>query len=108
MITRLTPSDSASDDLKLSLHQARSKSTIVNLPHTPSLLRMLSRQALLRARTPALRNAVQRRFASTDGLPKLEGAMDNAFNRERQAVKAHAAKSAGEFFSKDDQLSVGN
>lgn len=57
---------------------------------------MLTRQALLRARTPALRNAVQRRFASTDGLPKLEGAMDNAFNRERQAVKAHAAKSAGE------------
>lgn len=68
---------------------------IVNLPHTP--LKMLSRQALLRARIPALRNAVQRRFASTDGLPKLEGAMDNAFNRERQAVKAHAAKSAGEF-----------
>lgn len=68
---------------------------------------MLSRQALLRARTPILRNAVQRRFASTDGLP-LEGAMDNAFNRERQAVKAHAAKSAGEFSSKFDCLSVAN
>ena len=67
----------------------------MNLP-----LKMLSRQALLRARTPALRNAVQRRFASTDGLPKLEGTMDNAFNRERQAVKAHAAKSAGEFSSR--------
>lgn len=76
----------------------------MNLPHTP--LKMLSRQALLRARAPALRNAIQRRFASTDGLPKLEGAMDNAFNREREAVKAHAAKSAGEFPSKSDCLSM--
>ena len=69
---------------------------------------MLSRQALLRARYPALRNTVQRRFASTEGLPKLEGAMNNAFNRERQAVKAHAAKSAGECFSKVSSLSVEN
>ena len=51
---------------------------------------------LLTRQSPGLllRNGLQRRFASS-GPPKLEGPMDNAFNRERLAVKAHAAESAG-------------
>ncbi len=42
-----------------------------------------------------LRNTFQRRFASS-GEPPLTGAADNAFNRERRAVKQHAAASSGE------------
>ena len=46
--------------------------------------------------SPTLRQSIQRRFAHEElKLPKLEGPMDNAFNRERQAVKAHAAASTG-------------
>ncbi|KAJ9605602.1 hypothetical protein H2200_010259 [Cladophialophora chaetospira] len=49
---------------------------------------------------PALRSAIQRRSANTasgvpsppgQGATKLTGTADNAFNRERAAVKAHAA-----------------
>jgi len=43
-----------------------------------------------RLRTPALRSTLQRRFASSTG-----NAGDNAFVRERQAVKDHAAGSTG-------------
>ena len=54
-------------------------------------------------RSPALRSTLQRRLESTaspsNKLPmpgmKLEGAMDNAFNRERAAVKAHAQATSG-------------
>jgi cytochrome c oxidase subunit 6a len=47
-------------------------------------------------RSPNVRTTVQRRFeSSADKLPlpgkKLVGPQDNAFNRERAAVKAHAA-----------------
>ena len=42
-----------------------------------------------------LRNAPQRRLASSEGQPPLTGAADNAFNRERRAVKQHAAESSG-------------
>ena len=42
------------------------------------------------------RCSLSRRFASND--TKLTGAMDNAFNRERLAVKQHAAQSAGRDF----------
>jgi len=47
-------------------------------------------------RSPRLRSTIQRRFESTaEKLPKpgqkLVGPQDNAFNRERAAVKAHAA-----------------
>lgn len=42
----------------------------------------------------SLRNSVPRRFASGE-MPKLTGAADNAFNRERMAVKQHAAASSG-------------
>lgn len=53
-------------------------------------------------RSPNLRTTVQRRFeSSADKLPqpgkKLVGPQDNAFNRERAAVKAHAAATSGMF-----------
>ena len=57
-------------------------------------------------RAPTLRTTFQRRFASTsEKLPatgsKLTGAADNAFNRERAAVKAHAAATSGELVQHD-------
>lgn len=64
---------------------------------------MLTRLSVLRAahlagrqvKAPGLRNTLQRRFASSEPS-KLVGPMDNAFNRDRLAVKAHAAASAGD------------
>ena len=44
-------------------------------------------------RTQALRSTFQRRFASEK--TELRGVADNAFNRERAAVKAHAAATSG-------------
>lgn len=41
------------------------------------------------ARLPAMRTPFQRRFASSESSI-FKGAEDNAFNRERQAVKEHA------------------
>lgn len=64
----------------------------------------MQRQTLIRtaqrlgqtSQSSLLRQTMQRRFAHEEiKLPKLEGPMDNAFNRERQAVKAHAAASTG-------------
>ena len=63
---------------------------------------MLPRPSMLRAlqltgrqgKSPTLRSTLQRRFTSTEPQ-KLVGPMDNAFNRERMAVKHHAAESAG-------------
>ena len=46
-------------------------------------------------RSPATRSAFQRRFASTESSG-FHGAEDNAFNRERKAVKDHAAATSGE------------
>jgi hypothetical protein len=51
-------------------------------------------------RSPHVRTTVARRFeSSADKLPKpgqkLVGPQDNAFNRERAAVKAHAAATSG-------------
>ncbi|KAL8818784.1 MAG: hypothetical protein Q9223_002663 [Gallowayella weberi] len=63
----------------------------------------MSQQPLLRhafvltarnALQPLVRNTVQRRLASGE-MPKLTGAADNAFNRERMAVKQHAQASSG-------------
>ena len=59
----------------------------------PSILRS-SYVVLAPVRASVLRRTLHRRFASTQPT-KLEGPMDNAFNRERLAVKAHAAQSAG-------------
>ncbi|CAD6590005.1 MAG: Cytochrome c oxidase subunit 6A, mitochondrial [Alectoria sarmentosa] len=58
----------------------------------PSKLRALRLSTGYR-QSPVLRNTLQCRFASTEP-PKLVGPMDNAFNRERLAVKHHAAQSA--------------
>ncbi|GAB7324616.1 hypothetical protein MBLNU13_g08503t2 [Cladosporium sp. NU13] len=44
---------------------------------------------------PVFRNAAARRFNSSVGA-KLEGPADNAFNRERAAVKQHAADTSEE------------
>ncbi|KAI4195691.1 MAG: hypothetical protein LQ350_007048 [Teloschistes chrysophthalmus] len=52
-----------------------------------------SASSIRHALRPFSRNAVQRRFVS-DEFPKLTGAADNAFNRERMAVKKHAGESA--------------
>lgn len=58
---------------------------------------MIGLRALQRtARTPAFRQPiVTRRWASQASGHGLEGAADNAFNRERQAVKDHAAATSG-------------
>jgi hypothetical protein len=45
-------------------------------------------------RSPAIRTPFQRRFASSEGSG-FTGAQDNAFNRERKAVKDHAAATSG-------------
>ncbi|KAK2800854.1 hypothetical protein FQN50_007995 [Emmonsiellopsis sp. PD_5] len=47
-------------------------------------------------RSSPIRSTVQRRFASTEEQ-KLPTFPDNAFNRERAAVKAHAAATSGEY-----------
>ena len=59
---------------------------------------MFTARALTRAaaplRTPVARQAIQKRFAHAEvKLPA--GVQDNAFNRERQAVKDHAAATSG-------------
>lgn len=58
------------------------------------ILQRISPLTTRHALRPALRNTVQRRLASGE-MPKLTGAADNAFNRERMAVKQHAAASSG-------------
>jgi cytochrome c oxidase subunit 6a len=47
-------------------------------------------------RSPAIRTPFQRRFASTEGSA-FTGAEDNAFNRERKAVKDHAVATSGSY-----------
>jgi hypothetical protein len=47
-------------------------------------------------RSPAIRTPFQRRLASTESSG-LHGAEDNAFNRERKAVKDHAAATSGAY-----------
>ncbi|KZF20495.1 putative cytochrome c oxidase subunit VIa [Xylona heveae TC161] len=59
---------------------------------------MFPQRTLLRAsqragqqlRAPVMRSTIQRRFESTS----FRGPQDNAFNRERAAVKQHAAQSS--------------
>ena len=58
-----------------------------------SLLRSSQRFAS-QLRSPAIRTPFQRRLASTEGSA-FTGAEDNAFNRERKAVKDHAAATSG-------------
>lgn len=47
-------------------------------------------------RSLAVRQPFQRRFASTENTA-FHGAEDNAFNRERKAVKDHAAATSGSY-----------
>jgi hypothetical protein len=75
-------------------HRAHYKPQLKNhstMFHQRSMFRAASQ-----LRSPAIRSAFQRRFAST-GSGGLHGAEDNAFNRERLAVKEHAAATSGEF-----------
>lgn len=58
----------------------------------------LGMRAAAQLRSPVARRAVQKRFASSEGA--FKGAEDNAFNRERKAVKDHAAATSGESLSK--------
>ncbi|KAL8779570.1 MAG: hypothetical protein Q9213_006875 [Squamulea squamosa] len=57
------------------------------------LLQRASALTTRHALQASIRNTVQRRLASGE-MPKLTGAADNAFNRERMAVKQHAAASS--------------
>lgn len=68
---------------------------------------MLSQQFIARAgqriaRQPAVRSAFRRNYASQGtaqgaGEHGFQGAADNAFNRERAAVKQHAAETSGSY-----------
>ena len=81
------------------------KSPMSTLFHSHITTKMAPRSLWLRALNPAvrqrqypiLRSIILQRTASTEP-PKLVGPMDNAFNRERLAVKHHAAQSAGGYF----------
>jgi cytochrome c oxidase subunit 6a len=52
-------------------------------------------------RSAALRNTVQRRFNSSQTKP--DWIVDNAFNRERENVKHHAASTSSRFSSNDSR-----
>ena len=75
------------------LPKATSRSVTMVPPQ--SLFRSPQRMILQIRSLSANRSLSQRRFAHIEG-PQLTGAADNAFNRERQAVKAHAAATSGE------------
>lgn len=66
-------------------------------PHTMlpqrSMMRFSQRFAS-QIRSPAVRTPLQRRFASSE-TTVFKGAEDNAFNRERAAVKEHAVGTTG-------------
>ena len=64
----------------------------------PSLLRA-AQLASRQTRTSPFRSTIQRRFDSHHPPTKLSGTMDNAFNRERLAVKEHAKQSTGILWS---------
>jgi hypothetical protein len=61
------------------------------------LMSRLSQRAGQQLRSTPVRSAIQRRFASTEGKT-LKDLPDNAFNRERAAVKAHAAATSGKCY----------
>jgi hypothetical protein len=73
----------AAHDLRSTLYLAKLEM------NTQRLGQRLGRQF----RSPAFRSTFQRRFASEK--TELRGVADNAFNRERAAVKAHAAATSG-------------
>ncbi|KAK2758076.1 Cytochrome c oxidase subunit 6A, mitochondrial [Arachnomyces sp. PD_36] len=61
------------------------------------LMSRLTQRAGQQLRSTPARSVIQRRFASTEGKHTLKELPDNAFNRERAAVKEHAAATSGEF-----------
>ena len=71
----------------------------------PSLLRA-AQLAGRQTRTSPFRSTIQRRFDSHGTPSKLVGPMDNAFNRERLAVKEHARQSTGNSRSIMQKLQV--
>lgn len=82
--------------------QPQNRTTFTTSNSPPQLnnnhTKMFPQRTLLRTsqrflRAPALRRTTQRRAASTES--SFTGAEDNAFNRERKAVKDHAAATSG-------------
>lgn len=59
---------------------------------------MFTRRVATQLRAPALRQQLGRRQLHGAGESGLSGAADNAFNRERAAVKDHAAATSGMFW----------
>lgn len=56
---------------------------------------MLGLRALRSSATATSRRNFTTSIRKLADAPKLEGAADNAFNRERAAVKAHAVATSG-------------
>ena len=99
---RSNPKPSTSRTSKDTL--ARAPSTPAHHISTPTTTRntndtMLGLRTATRASSalPVFRNAAARRFNSSVGAKGLEGPADNAFNRERAAVKQHAADTSGKW-----------
>ncbi|KAI9035432.1 cytochrome c oxidase subunit VIa [Aspergillus affinis] len=61
----------------------------------------LAQRSAQQTRFAPVRSTVQRRFNSTEGSSKFPWAVDNEFNREREAVQHHAAATSGMFPSSD-------
>lgn len=52
-------------------------------------------QILAVTRTRSIPSPIRKRFTSSEVSSHLKGLPDNAFNRERQAIKEHAAATSG-------------
>ena len=92
---RLVPSANIAISLQCLGILPKATSRSVTMVPPQSLFRSPQRMILQIRSLSANRSLSQRRFAHIEG-PQLTGAADNAFNRERQAVKAHAAATSGE------------
>ena len=68
----------------------------------------LSQRAAQQLRAAPVRSTVQRRANSSDSKQLPSWAADNAFNREREAVKHHAAATSGAYLPNWRQNSEGN
>ena len=91
-VTRFSAKTNLQMTLLLRAPNSHSNSTTTMHPR-PSLLRF-AQLASRQTRPSPLRSTIQRRFNHSTP-PKLEGPMDNAFNRNRIAVKEHAKDSTG-------------
>ncbi|KAG9247392.1 cytochrome c oxidase subunit VIa [Calycina marina] len=59
----------------------------------PQRTLLASQRLMAQLRSPVLHRSIQRRFASTEESAFV-GAEDNAFNRERKAIKDHASSTS--------------